>query len=314
MKEIIKKIKKAKNIALFSHINADPDSLGSLAAMQHALSQMKKKSTIFLNEPLFQEFEFLSFENISFEQKGDFDLFISLDTSSKTRLGIFEKWFTSQKNSIAIDHHKQREQFAKIELIKTEKVSNCEILFELFKKLKIKWTKNICNALYTGICGDSGGFRFLNTTKKTYEYAGFLIEKGADFVFINELLFMTHELSQLKLMKILISKIEIIENIGISSILLSDKQEANCENYDTSEFINIVKSVKGVDLAVLFKQVKGNSFSVSFRSCPNYDVSLLAGIFGGGGHKCASGMSIMGTFQSVKKKVLKEVIKFVKEN
>ena len=55
--------------------------------------------------------------------------------------------------------------------------------------------------------------------------------------------------------------------------------------------INYPRSIKGVEAAILFREVSRNKFKVSFRSRGSINVAKMATAMGGGGHKNASGFT-----------------------
>ena len=73
-----------------------------------------------------------------------------------------------------------------------------------------------------------------------------------------------------------------VSNIG------KDFNEFNALESDTENFVNFITSVEGVQLGMLFIELK-KGFKVSFRSKGKIPVNKLAGVFGGGGHLNASG-------------------------
>lgn len=312
MNNIIEKIKNSKNIALFAHTNADPDALGSLGAMHLALKKIGKQCTIFLNEKTSWKFDFLSLNaKYEVEKVEEFDLLISLDVASSLRLGIYQEVFLKHNNTIAIDHHITRTEFAKIELVIDES-SNCDILLDLFENMNIEIDKDIANALYLGIVGDTGGFMFSNTTPKTHLKASKLISFGAEFNKINQILFMTKSYEDVILTERVISRMEIFDNVAISYITEKDKKELKIESLNSSELVNVLKSINGIEIAILIKQIKGKNYSISLRSSENYNVADFAGKFGGGGHIRASGMTLVGSLAQVKHILKKELKTFGK--
>lgn len=313
MKEIINLIKKANKIALFTHINPDSDALGSVGALSNLLFEMNKKCDIFLVQNPTWKFDFLQLKNIKFEFVGDYDLFIALDVSDMNRFGIFEENFKTQNNTVCIDHHAVRNAVAKNEFVNSTSSSTCEILFDLIKESGHKISPLTASCLYCGIIGDTGGFMFSNTTSKTHLIASELINCGADFYNINQNLFSSHTKIELELMQKVISRMEIKDNVVMSYILTKDIKGSD-DVLHSGELINIIRSIKGVEVAILIKQVKGRNFSISLRSNNYFDVASFAGRFGGGGHVRASGMSLVGSLSQVKKILFEELQKVGKTN
>jgi phosphoesterase RecJ-like protein len=76
---------------------------------------------------------------------------------------------------------------------------------------------------------------------------------------------------------------------------------------DTDNFVNFVRSVKGVEVAVLFRQIGPDQYKISLRSKGRVDLSGVAQSMGGGGHKNAAGGVLGGTFPEVRERVIRAV-------
>jgi phosphoesterase RecJ-like protein len=63
---------------------------------------------------------------------------------------------------------------------------------------------------------------------------------------------------------------------------------------DLHRLSSLLRDIDGVDVAIVFTQRGTEEIQVSFRSKSSVDVSAVAELFGGGGHKNASGCTIYG--------------------
>lgn len=321
--QIIKKIKEAKNIAIFTHKNADPDALGSVGAFFYAMKSLNKNCKIFLNEQYEENFDFLKLENVVFpaaaekllketkSNKHSFDLFISMDSASAERLGFFSSYFKNHNNTIEIDHHKNRQNFAKTSLVKFYS-SNTEILFEVFKQMQIEISPHIATCILTGIVGDTDGFRNGSTTAQSHKYAYETIVLGADITLVNKALFASKTHADFQIIKRIIERAEFDNHIAISYITEKDAKELNKKKFLTSDLVNILSSIENIEISVLLKQEKGKNFRVSLRSSKNYNVGEFCNRFGGGGHNQAAGMALVGSLKQVKDILLRELKKLEK--
>jgi bifunctional oligoribonuclease and PAP phosphatase NrnA len=70
--------------------------------------------------------------------------------------------------------------------------------------------------------------------------------------------------------------------------------------------VEFARSIAGVRLALLFREIAGGRIKVSFRSVGDVDVARLAGQFDGGGHRKAAGASLGGSLAEVQEHVLRE--------
>ncbi|MGI5841821.1 MAG: DHH family phosphoesterase [Christensenellales bacterium] len=307
MEKIIELLKNANSVAIFSHMSADPDAWGSVGAMKHALEEMGKQTACFLNEEVPEKFAFLGLGNVYLQPiDKHFDLALSLDVSTSDRLGVHKDYFLSHKNQIAIDHHSSRTPFANVEFVRFES-ANCEILLDLILQLKGEVSQKAANCLYFGLLGDTGGFANNGTTAKSFEAAAKLFNFGAQTTLISNILFKTKTLNELKMQERMISRIEIYDNVAISYITEKDKKELDMLTGKAGDLVSILKSIKGISVAAMIKQKKGKNYEISLRSDAGIDVSAVAEKFGGGGHKQAAGLGLVGSLKQVKTILLKEL-------
>jgi len=82
---------------------------------------------------------------------------------------------------------------------------------------------------------------------------------------------------------------------------------------DIDGFVEYITAVEDVEIAALFLELPENKIKVSLRSKEKYDVYRIAEIFGGGGHKNASGILMKDyTLQKAEDEVLSEIEKVIK--
>src|SRR5208283_5024993 len=85
------------------------------------------------------------------------------------------------------------------------------------------------------------------------------------------------------------------------TIDMFDKSGASPEL--TDGFVNYPRSIRGVEVAIFFREIEPGLFKIGFRSKGTVDVSALASVFGGGGHHNAAGCTMSGTIAEVRSKV-----------
>ncbi len=307
-KEISKKIKDANKIAIINHINPDTDAFGSAFGLKEALLSLGKKVTIFNNNLIANEDKLLfninevSADDINIK---DFDLLISVDVATKSRLGDYAETFVNFSNSISIDHHLKSESIAKINLVNTAFSSTCEIITELLAYMNVNFTELIATPLYAGLVADCGGFRNLNVNSKSFEHAVFLIEKGANKDFVNDCIFRSETDKSILMKKFFYNNLEIIDNeIAFISFTTKDFEAMQTDRQYCGEFSSGLLAIKGIKVACCLTQEGEDHFKASFRSRKGYEISHFAEILGGGGHLYASGATIIGTLKLAKEKAL----------
>lgn len=311
MKKIIKLLKKAKKIALFSHISPDPDTIGSTLALYYALKALKKDVYVFCDDEHLEKFAFLNADKLYNTQDhlDSFDLFVAVDIATLDRVGKFVDAFSKANKNIRIDHHKSGEDFAKVNFMIP--YSACGIIiYELITKLKVKITEEIATLLYFAICGDTGGFRFNNTDALTFATCEKLIKKGADIRRVYAEFFDKKTVPALKLTSYALINAKINDEFGYVVMKILKEDYAKFEASE-SEYVGNLPNLYlncGYKIAAIIKE-KSDGIRVSLRSKAEYDCSLIAEKFGGGGHKNASGISITEKLVEEVEKEIEEAIK-----
>ena len=296
MENIIKIIKESKSIAILGHESEDADSVGSSLALMTALRNMGKSADVFLSAPLEKRLEFLDTDGLFTEIAEDsYDLCLCVDSGDIQRLGKRYAIFENAKHTLNIDHHATNTFFAEFNLVKADISSAGEIVFDVIECLGAEIDKTIATYLYTAIASDTGSFKYSNVKSETFIKAAKLLEKGIDNAYISRMLFDTDEESVLRFKGYLMNKIVTYFMGKLTVISVSDDEftKFGVDEKDMSDIVNIARSVKGTEIAVSARET-GGKVKLSFRSNGKYEVDGIAQVFGGGGHKMASGATIVG--------------------
>lgn len=315
MKTTLKLLKKAKKIALFSHASPDPDTIGSTIALFIALKKMGKKVDLFCEDDIPENYNFLDCTinyNASSFNYLDYDLLVAVDVASGHMLGKFEQDFKIHKNTLRLDHHTKGDLSASKNLV--ESYSACGVLiYKLLKKLRAKINKNIATALYFAICGDTGIFRNNNTDSETFLIASRLIDAGAEMRKVYTEFFDKKTVPYLKLTSSILLNAKTNDEFGfvIMTASMADYEKFNTSSEESIGNLPNTYLNCGYKLAVILKE-KDDGVHCSLRSKFEYDCSLVAETFGGGGHKNASGCLIKKSLDEAKKDMEIAVINYFK--
>ncbi len=307
MKTTIKLLKSAKNIALVSHANPDPDTIGSTIALYDILSQMGKKVELFCDTDKNDNYAFLTAYNSykfgvidSFKA---FDLVVAVDVASESMLGGLAQPFLAHENTLRIDHHASGIDYAKHNLMIP--YSACAVLiFNLSKKLKVKISKDTATALYFAICGDTGIFKNNNTDSVTFRVCAELFEAGAEFRKVYSEFFEKKTVPYIKLTSNTLLNASLNNEFGYAILSVSDDDYQKFNASKDENIGNLPHSYLncGYKIAVILKE-KEDGIHCSLRSKFEYDCSKIAETFGGGGHKNASGCKIEASLDEAKLKI-----------
>ena len=312
LKKFWKKIEEAESIGIAGHVNPDGDCIGSCLGMYcYILSKYGKKAEVFLEE-VAPKFKFLegSDEIITdYPDRESFDVFLSIDSGDLERIGEAGKYLKAARYSCCFDHHTTNIGFADDNLIDAQAAACAELLANLFDEEFID--TDTANALYLGIVHDTGVFKHSNTTRKTMETAGMLLEHGVIPGEVIDRTFFEKSYVQNQILgRCLMESILLMDGRVIISYVSSEVQKLyGIDSSDMSGIIDQLRVTKGIEVAILLKEEKKREWKVSLRSGKTVDVSRIAVMFGGGGHIRAAGCTMHGSVHDCVNSLTKEIEK-----
>ena len=314
MESVIKALKKLNNAAIFTHIMPDGDAFGSALSLKEVLVNMGKKADIYISDNVPKRLLFMSEDYLtSFVDKG-YDTLISLDAGDLKRLSEYGEIFKNHQNTISIDHHKTNSLFAKINYVLPEASSTGEVLYDIFKKMGAEISKKTAEYLYCAIASDTGCFKFSSTGEKGHLIAADLIKKGIDFAELNRLLFDTEEVVSYKLKGYAMNKAELHLGGKVSTVSITkeDLKKLGADFEHTEGLSDVARIIEGVEVGIVLKE-KDDLVKVSIRTNRYVDATVLASIFGGGGHIRASGCVSNLSIEETKQKLVKKAQELIKD-
>lgn len=303
-------IKKSRYILLITHINPDPDSIGSALAISNLLFENRVKHKVYnISSDLPKNLDFLTrYEKITDNLPAFYDLVISFDCGTYERIG-----FDLPKDIplINFDHHASNEKFGDVNIVDPYKSSTAELVFDFFKYNGLNISKNSAEALYVGIYDDTLAFSLPRCDEDTFKKINFLVECGANPSAITNKLLRRDSLAKYRIIPKVLNSLELYNEGEIASIVALKEwfEQTGAKSRDCEDALNMIMSIGIVQIAFFVRYLNGVC-RVSLRSKGNIDVSKIAAIFGGGGHFNASGCNInIDDVEEAKKLVLKEVKK-----
>ncbi len=301
--ELMKIVNEAKSIAIAGHVRPDGDCVGSCLGLYNYLTENTKEKQIDVYlESVPAAFSFLKNTGCaknSADASVCYDLFIALDCGSRERLGFTEEMFLAAKNTVSIDHHISNTLFANYNHVEGEASSTCEVLYGFFDESLI--SKETAECLYLGIVHDTGVFKHSNTSRKTMDTAGSLLEKGvsASKVIDDSFYRKTYMQNQILGRCLLESVLLLDGKIIFSCVSRKIMQLYGAVPSDLDGIIDQLRVTEGVEVAILLREENVQNYKVSMRSNGKVDVSKICCLFGGGGHKMAAGCTMNGSAHDV---------------
>ena len=282
--------------AVICHRNPDPDTLGSAVGLSYILKHFGADVSVICGDKLPKRLAFITKGKEIFYDGdlSEFERVIAVDVASPSQLGELSEY--ADKVDITIDHHEMSTRFSDYY------VENCpacaQIIFKIANHLGLYniMPKEFFEAIYAGISGDTGCFKYSNVTSETHVIASKLVNKDIDYAEINRLIFDSSSFGEINVQRITYSNMRLWENGRLSTILFTNemKKENNVSDEDIGDIVNHIRKLEGVLVSVSIKQSskRENEYSVSSRSNVDIDVSAACAELGGGGHQRAAGCTV----------------------
>ena len=299
------RLETSKNIIIASHVRPDGDAIGSLLGLGLALQNASKTVQMVLVDGVPASFKHLQGSDLIVSApSGEHDTFITVDSADFKRTGkVFENF---GQPDINIDHHKTNEKFGKLNLIEAEEVATAAILTNHLKEWGYEITKQIADALLTGIITDTLGFRTSNTNPSALRLCATLMETGADMPDLYMRSLVKKSFPAARYWGAGLSSMEEKNGIVWGTLTVEDREKAGYSGNDDADLINMISAIDGNKVGMIFVEQTDQHVKISWRSLePGVDVSPIAKHFKGGGHAAAAGADIPGSLQDIQPLVLK---------
>ena len=315
LKTIIEHLKNDQFFAIYSHMQPDGDSIGSLLALGEALQDAGKRVFMFSPNKIPAAYAFLHGADRVLHELIDLKKDITnvvLDCSDIERLGMFKETVLGSRVIINIDHHVTNQLFGTANLVDTEAAATGEIIFRLLRQIEFPISSSIAKSLYVAISTDTGSFKYENTTPVTHRIIADLLEHDIKPAVISQRIFDEKPLRFFMLLRDALSTLELYKDGQIALMTLSEDilKRNGASSDDLEGIVNFTRNIEGVELGILFYLGKDEQVKVGFRS-KTLDVSKLAGRLNGGGHSRAAGCRLQGEYEQQKDRVLSESFKMI---
>ena len=297
--QVIEALRANDRFLLTTHEGPDGDALGSLLAMHGILERLGKDSVMFLSAkefPLPVEYRFMPLTDVFHEPPADVvdRVLVFLDCGNIDRMPVdFLRRDGAQV--LNIDHHHDNTRFGTVNLVDTEASCTAQIVHEISKRLGVALTPELASALYVGLVTDTGKFMYENTDVDAHRMAAELIEAGVDVDDTYQRLYERVPIEKLRLIARALEKIERFDDgrLAVTYIDAADYSATGAGEVLTEGIIDFVRSLEGTSVAAVIRDKTDGGRSarkVSLRSTDGLvDVSAIARINGGGGHRRAAG-------------------------
>lgn len=313
----------ATRIVISAHIHPDGDAYGTALGLCLGLRSQGLNAYCVGFSSLRPEYAFLQGMEyvLPVDALKDDDFLIVVDCNTPKRLpDELKEIFPKIGVSLCIDHHMgYTEGFAKQTVIYEEAAASSELVYQLLAAMpKTRFDSAIAEAIWTGIVTDTGRFAYSCTSPLTLEIGAKLLAEGVRSEYINEQVYGSQPLKRIKLQQRLISSISVENNgkIAIGLLTSEDFAAEGCVGSDSENFVDIVRSIRGVEMAAFIRQPEPSApVNISLRTKAPYDAAQICAQLGGGGHVRAAGASIKdATLEQVRTKLFEILASLVERS
>jgi len=310
--QLINLVNQRNNILLICHSKPDGDTLGSSLAFSHYLDKLNKPHTHYCADqpPLYYSY-LPKIDKIIFSKEvpsfNSYDLIICFDHGSLSLSGHEQK-LTGYKNSspdirlVNIDHHEFNDNFGDLNILDFEASSTSEVVYDIFRSSKIEIDRNMATCLMTGLIYDTSNFTNSATKESSLSCASHLASCGASIPSINEKVIKTKNIPSLNIWGEVFSRLQINPkyHIAYSFIRKDDLMQDGVNKEAMDGMANFLQGLKDVKAVMLLTEEKDGMLKGSLRTIhDDVDVSALARMWGGGGHKKAAAFRVKAELMEV---------------
>jgi phosphoesterase RecJ-like protein len=302
-------IRSNRAFVVVTHENPDGDALGSMVATTLALDALGKDAVMYLSgeAPTPAEYRFLDLSGVTRDVPPDIDqrVLVAVDCASERRIGPDRDAVDQAKLVVDVDHHHDNSLFGDVNLIVADASSTAEIVRDVLRELDVSLTPEIAEALYVALVTDTGRFQYSNTTPKALRLAAELVEAGADVHGIFRHVYETVQFAKLKLLARALDRAQLFEGgrLVVSYLVKDDFPEVGAEEPYSEGIIDQLRAVEGSEMVALIREPprdEGPARRISLRSSHDeVDVSAIARLQGGGGHRQAAGFSSEDSIEQI---------------
>jgi len=305
--EVLNQIGRRQKFILTSHARPDGDAVGSALACCQILRSMGKQASVVLSDGVPGIYEPLPFADTVLRDTAEAPdaeaaIILECDSVARTRLAGLEQHYL-----INIDHHATARPFADVNWIDPSACATAEMIFRLAREAGVKVSPEVATCLYTAVLTDTGSFCFHGTTERTFALAQELVRCGADPVSVAHNVYFSTQLSKMRLLGAALNGLQQDGTLAWMYVDRATVERCHASEEDCEGLVNYALAIKGIEVALFFREQPDGRFRVSLRSKGSVNVASVAEAFGGGGHECASGCAVEGPLAAAVERLLHQL-------
>jgi bifunctional oligoribonuclease and PAP phosphatase NrnA len=312
LQRISELINRYRIFLITAHERLDGDALGSELALYHLLRALGKEVTVYNQDGTPENYQFLpGSDSIVHELPSlePIEVAVVLDCSELERVGRESARIATVPTLINIDHHVSNAGFCEAVLFDPQASSTGEMICRLVAHMGLVMSREAATCLYTAILTDTGGFRYGNTGRGTLLAAADLVAAGADPQWVSEHVYEMNPPAKIRLLAAVLPTLSIDAGGRVGSLTVTQQAlaAAGALPEHTDGFVDLPRTIRGVEISILYAELPDGRFKVSLRSKGSINVEHVARAFGGGGHMNAAACRMEGALADVRRRVIETI-------
>ncbi|MFP4376889.1 MAG: DHH family phosphoesterase [Spirochaetales bacterium] len=308
---------------LVTHTEPDGDCLASSLALGSFLERVLGKTVHHLNEGPFERREIIRYQRYFRPTLDPADRAVAknpaaviLDCTGPDRVGKLADQIDGLPTAV-IDHHASGAPYGDVRLVDPSQAATCYLIQLTIEAIAQQigvppsetLTSDEAYLLFFGIATDTGFFRHLEANSAAlFAAVSRLMARNVSPKEIHAHMTGGKTLASRQLLATLLGRAKPFAGQQglITYETISDIQEYGKVSRDSDPLYQLMFSIEGIRAAAVIREENETSCTGSLRSIDSIDVSRIAQLFGGGGHKRAAGFACDKPYRDVLEQVVEE--------
>ena len=291
---------KAGRVLINAHQKPDGDTTGSSLSLALWLKSLGKTVKIYCKHPAAEQLRYLSDANRFINDPAVFaepwDVLVTCDSGDLSYAGIAEhvKQLPNKPVLINFDHHASNVYFGDYNIVDIKASSTAEVVTRFLQTNGAVISRDMAMCLLTAIFTDTNGFTNAATNERSLQYAAEFVRLGASLPLVHRANMVNKNVAMLQVWGKVLQRLQMSKHgIVHTYVRKSDLAGANAEAVEGIS--NFLSQLQDARVIMVFHDRGDGTVKASLRTLhDDIDLSEFAKLFGGGGHKKASGFTVPG--------------------
>ena len=290
----------AKRVLINAHQKPDGDTTGSTLALALWLKSIGKDVEVYCKHPAAEQLRYLTdarrFVNDPAVFSQNWDVLVTCDSGDLDYAGIAEHVtrFPQKPVIINFDHHASNVYFGDFNIVDVKASSTSEVVTRFLHANGVPVSRDMAMCLLTAIFTDTNGFTNAATNERSLQYAADFVRLGASLPLVHRATMVNKNVSMLQVWGKVLQRLQ-TSGHGIVFTYVHQRDLEGVSAEAIQGISNFLSQLQDARVTMLFHDRGDGTVKASLRTL-NDDINLseFAKLFGGGGHKKASGFVVPG--------------------